>query len=474
MSRLRIAGNVTALAIARGATMLLKLAVAAHLTRVLAPEGYGALGFGLALVAYFTLAVTMGLDTLGTREVARYPDKARVLASDVVGLRLLLSGVAYAGLVGCVLLLPISVAARVVLLVQGGVLFAQAADVEWLYRGVERMWQVAFRNVVADVLQFVGVVVFVRDPGDVVLAAAASTAAAVLVAGGLLVSFRRDFGGLRLRWAWTRWRTLLRSSAALAASALMVAVYYNSGKLMLGLLRGTEEVGFYEAAYRLLGLVLAPSQILYQAFFPSLAIASGDREAMRVRGEAFAQVALGVGLPLAAIGAIVAGPAVEAFAGAAFAPAAGPFAVLMANAALVYVNVVLGQALLAWGAHGSFARAVAAAAVVNIALNAVAIPHYGAVGAAWAMAASEAVAMVGVAVAYRARTDGLPWRPLLGAGGVALVGAAMPAGAASLAGWPLVPTVGIAGVCTVAAAIATGVVPRHVVAAVARRVRRSR
>lgn len=465
---LRVARNAAALAVARGGTMLLKLGVAAHLTRVLAPEGFGVLGYGLALVSFFGLLGSLGLDVLGTRQAARQQGSVGALTGEIVGLRLALSSAAFA-LYGLTLAVaPMDGSVRTVLLVQGVIMVFQSLDVEWLYRGIERMGPVAVRNVVADALQLAGVLLFVRSPEHLLRAALITTGAAAIVTAGMWASYRRDFGVLRLRLDLAAWRKLLRPALPLATSALMITVYYSSGRLFLGWLRGVDEVGQYEAAYRLMGVVLAPSQILYQAFFPSLAQAFGDVGAMRARGQAFAEVMVAVGLPLAALVAVSAAPLIVWFAGTDYAASARPLMILMVTAAVTYVNIVLGQSLLGWNADRPYLEAVALGAVLNVALNVALIPTYGATGAALATFASEVAALLRVAVAYRVLTKGLPWIPLGRATVTASAGAAA-TWALLREGTPLAVALVLGGMVVLGATFAVGTIrPHHVLALIAR------
>src|SRR5690554_2516498 len=86
----RTGRNVAALAAARGAVAVSTLALTAYLTRTLEPSAYGILGFGTALLGYFTLLTHLGLDKHGTREISRAPERARQLAGQITGMKLVL------------------------------------------------------------------------------------------------------------------------------------------------------------------------------------------------------------------------------------------------------------------------------------------------------------------------------------------------------------------------------------------------
>lgn len=455
----RIGQNVGALVAARGLTMVLRLGIGAYLARTLAPEGFGILGFGFSLVSYFSLAVALGLPTLGTREAARAPGTVPDLAGHILAIRLSLAAVASAVYVVVVVALPQPAAVRAVLLVQGLVLLIQALDVEWVYQGVERMGVLAVRNVVADVLQAVGVLLLVRQPDDVLPAAVASTAAAALVVVGLLRTYRRHFGRLRLHYDRVAWRALLRPALPIAASSLAISVYLNLDKLMIGLMRTQAEVGLYEAAYRLVGMSQVGAVILSQAFFPALASAWGDRAQTAGHIDAYARAMFAFGLPVTAGGALLAGPLVVLYAGPAYAGAAPALAVLLGSAAVSYLNMVYGQPLPAWDRQRAYAVAVAVGAAANFGLNLVLIPRYGIVGAAWATLIAEGLVLAGVLRPHLGAVGRISARPLVEGAGLAAVGVALPVWAAGRLGWPLPALIAAAAVGYVGTGWASGVFP---------------
>jgi len=424
----QIARNTGALAAARGLTMLLTLGTVAHLTRTLGQEGYGVLGFGTALLSYFSLLARPGLDTLGTRSLARSPKDVTSLASTVTSLQCALAIVA-AGLYAiAVFAFPNPTDVRLALLILGAPLLIQPFSLEWVYQGLERMGVLAIRNVLAAVLQLVAALVLVRESSDLLPAAAVQGLALAVAGGALYLAYRSDFGPLRLRIDVKAWAPTVREALPLAASVLMVMVYYNIDKLMLGGLRGNAEVGLYDAAYRWLTVALVPASILYQAFFPALSASARDRDARAVRARAYTRTNLVVGAPLAVGGVLLAGPLIELLAGAAFAPAAPILSVLMLNVALVYLNMSLGQPLIAWDLQTSYMWVVAAGAVANVALNLVFISTYGAIGAAWATLASEAVVLVGLATVHWRAVQQLYLVPILASSLAALVGVGVPVG----------------------------------------------
>ena len=448
----QILKNAGALTLARGVTAVLALVTTVYLAHVLEPERYGILSWGLAFLTYFSFAADLGLSVYGTREVARDPARADALVGHTLLLRsgtALAAFVIYAAIVGSLSKPPLF---KLVVLVQGLTLFANVVGVGWVYHGLERLGIVALRNVAASVVTLAGVLLLVRNPDDVVLAAAVSVAAVALPGMWLLITYVREFGRPRFRVDVKAWRAILTPSLPIAASLFLIMINTNMDQLMLGVIRTDEEVGWYAAAYRLLTAALIPSQIIFQAFLPALSNVLGDATAMRARARDYVQALFAIGFPLAASALLA--PDLIAIFGEAYAPAAPTLAMLLGGVALMYASGALGSTLLAWDKQRTHMKVVAGGAIANIALNLVLIPRFGIEGAATATLTSEALVLVGLGIVHFRLMRTLYWdvlvRTILATG----LGVVFPLLAARALGLPLLVEIGAAIVGYGAAVVA--------------------
>jgi O-antigen/teichoic acid export membrane protein len=380
--------------------MIAGLIVTVYLARILGPEGFGIIGFGTALLAYFTLALSLGLDTLGTREIARDQSRVAFFAGHILAIRLallLLTGSLY---VGTVYLLVDSSEARLVLFVLGLSLIGHAITLEWVYVGVERMGVLATRNVLAGIVSIGVMLLFVRTSDDTVWGAAAIASGVVAAALWVLISFRRDFGSPPLTIDFSEWGRLLRPAIPIGASAVMIAVYHYIDQIMLGLMRGEAEVGIYTAAYRIMVAAVAPAAILFNAFLPTLSKSVGNLAVMQRHMKQYATVMAAIGLPIMTAGVLMAPGGIRVLYGPDYAQAEPVMVVLMLSVGLIFVNMTLGNPLLAWDKQRVYFFAIAAGAVANVGLNLVLIPSFGSMGAAWATVSSESVVLAGLAILH--------------------------------------------------------------------------
>lgn len=457
----QILKNAGALTAARGATTVLTLVTTVYLARVLEPEGYGILNWGLAFLAYFGFVADLGMGVYAMREVARSPEQAWKLPGHVLVLRLAGALLTFGIYLGVVLLLDETALFKLTAAVLGLSLFAHAVELGWVYHGLQRLGVVAVRSVITSAVMLAGTLLLVRRPDQVVLAAAVTVVSFALPNAWLLATYTREFGRPRFSVDWKLWWRMLVPALPIALSHVLATINTNFDLLMLGLLRTEAEVGWYAAAYRVHAAATIPWQIALQAFLPTLASAVGDADAMRAGARPFVATLYALGLPIAAGGLLLAPDIVTLF-GAGYAPAAGPLGLLMVGLAMMYARVAYGGGLTAWDRQGSYTAVLTVGAALNVGLNFALIPAYGIEGAAFATLLSEVVIAVGTGAMYYRLVQELHLDALLRSTLATACGVVLPLLVVRAAQGPVLLGVIAAAVAYTAATFAFRIVPLKV------------
>ncbi len=401
--------NFGALALSGLAITLIQLAEIVYLARVLGPENFGILKFGMALLSYFSLIISLGFCVYGTREVARNPANTSLLVGNILAMRVLLAVIGITCYAVVVLLIKKTVPVKIVLAILGFNLVGTAFSLEFVYHGVQRMSVPAVLKVAASVIGFAGIVMFIRQPEDIILAALVWIIAGFLPILGLIGKYTYDFSLPRFQWKIEQWKPILKASLPMAASSIMISIYYNADMVMLGFMRYEHELGWYAAAYQIHGFVIGPAAILSAVFMPPLSKTIHNSFSMRKEAENYAQAILLFGIPLAFMGVAFSSDILVIIFGKEFANANIALIILMWNSLFVYINVMIGTPLIAWNFQKKRMYAVSAGAIANLVLNMILIPRYGIEGAAVATLCSEIVVLFGVAWFY---FQALKWFPI--------------------------------------------------------------
>jgi O-antigen/teichoic acid export membrane protein len=162
--------------------------------------------------------------------------------------------------------------------------------------------------------------------------------------------------------------------------------------LVLGYFRPPSEVGYYRVARRLGASVQQLTDPMYFAIFPDFARAwAGTRRRFAALVARTAGVAAVGAIPGVLLGVGFAPQVIRAWVGVEYAPAVGPFRVIMVGMGLAVATFWGTPAALGSGRPGIATSAVACGVLVNVALLGL-VPRHGPTGAA--------VALLGGYVAY--------------------------------------------------------------------------
>jgi O-antigen/teichoic acid export membrane protein len=392
-----LTSGIAPLAISRALIVVIQFVTLAILARALGPNSYGLIQFGVALFVYVGLSNDLGLTILGARTHAAPDDLARTRGA-LIGARLLLTAAAVAIVLPALIIFPLGTEGRLVgaILVVGHAV--SSLNVRWVMQAEERFVPIAIGEAIGSCVQLLVVLLFVHGPGDVGWAAIATVAmpiSSTVILGlqaGLLRRIpvaidRRSLG-------------LIRQAAPLGVALLATALYYSADSVLLGIFRGSEEVGYYAAAYRIVLACLIVPVVVHSVLLPTVA------RLQRTRATSLTETLQGasrgliwIALPLA-VGTAMTSATVIAFVfGPAYAPSAPALALLIWSCVTVSANVPFAVLMLARSQDRMYMAVTGLGAVINLVFNLVAIPALGMIGAAATTLISE-VSVLGAILWY--------------------------------------------------------------------------
>lgn len=391
----RILSNILALGGAQLVTMVTGAITAVVLARALGPAGYGVLGFGVAVLSYFGLLVNMGMDVHGVREIARKPAQGRRLAGMVLSTRLVFAAILFGALVLAIPHFGRTEEVHDVLFIQGIGLFAVALTVDFYYQAKQRMGIGALRQSAAAIAGAVAVVLLVRVPDDLRLAAGVPIAVHLISAVVLLGYFLTTSGPMISEIGVKR-ITFLRRAAPVALMGVLMTIYINMDIVILGYMVPEAEVGLYVAASRVAMIAMVLANLIHSAFLPALSEAGGDDRAAMTAAWNHARAVGFFGGAVGGAGIVLAPAVIQILFGPAYDGAQLSLVLLMAHVLAFHLTAAFGTPLLAWQCDKPYTVILMTGAFVNIALNFVLIPPYGIAGAAAATVATQVLILFGL------------------------------------------------------------------------------
>jgi O-antigen/teichoic acid export membrane protein len=389
----RILKNMFSLSAAEIANKGISLVTLAYLARVLTPEGLGVIGWANAFVLYFVFFVDLGFNVIGPREIAKNHEAIRRYVNNISTIKILSSVVSYICLVIIAILIDKPIESKYVLLISGLNVFANSILFNWVFQGIEKMGVIAVRQVTTSVLNLVGVLVFVHNQNDLILAMVIMIGSLLLNSFWMFFYYVKMYGWIKFEFDFVFWKELLKSSTPIALTLFIVTLYNNFSIFLLGILRTDFETGIYIVAFKMLTFVLIPTGIFQYAFLPQLSRSQTLGERQRITGK-YVLLTILFGTILTA-GCFTFSDFITVLGfGSKYKDSAIVIRMLMVSGMLAYLNVSYSAPLLSWNYEKKVFWAMLSGGVVNIVLNLILIPKFGVTGAGIASISTEITVLI--------------------------------------------------------------------------------
>ena len=383
---------------------ILGFAMLALMARGLSQSDYGKLMFALSLCAMTVPVTDLGASTDLARRVAAAPGGARRRLEAVLSARVPLAA-AYVVLISAWVALTKPDVLGVTLAIA---LFSVCRDLyrtySSLFLGLKQVGYtvVAFGSSLVVLVALVAVGVKTgAGLGWMTAAHVWSGVVLLAVAGGIV---RLRIGPIRLRSGWRRMRRVFGGGVWLFVLSLATVAHFAADTVMLGYLQPYEQVARYQAAAKLLEasqFVVRPLTLILLPVCAALASREQWRELRRLMHEMFAGMAV-LGVAAWAFVALFAVPIVRIVYTATYDDSAQVLRVLYLSVPGLYIATVATLLASSTLREKRAVLIMAAGVALNVALNLVAIPRYGALGAAWVTVISQTfVALWLLGDAYR-------------------------------------------------------------------------
>jgi len=411
--RRSIARNVVSLLLGQIGTMAISIVISAVIGRFLGAASLGTLYLVMASINFAGIFVEWGQQGYLVAEVAKFRERSGELLGTALVARLVLAVVSYGVVIVVSRLLGYGPEIRslLVLLAICTIPGNLGTTLSQGFRGHDRMELEAITNIVNSVCNLAFLLLAMKLHGglrSVALAGGGSVTVALVLA--LVLARKVRMPPLHVNWQ--RLRGILAGGAPFVFFNLALSGHPYVDANLIAMLASPSVVGWYAAAQRFVGTLIFPAGIAGVALYPTLARFAGDASALRSKARDALRLVLMLGALVAAGTALYADVAVSlVYRREGFEPAIDVLRALAPYLFLMFVNILLGNAILAIGrARTAFTAAKFVALTVGGLLDVILIPYFetrygnGAIGLAISLTLAELIMTL---AALRLAPDGI-------------------------------------------------------------------
>ena len=369
------------------ASILFPLITFPYVSRILQPENVGKVNFAQSFVSYFALLAALGISTYAIRRCASVrEDKEKLsnLASQFFSINMIMTVVAYLALAVTLLFFRKFDSYRWLIIIESASILLTSLGADWLNSAMEDFKFIAIRSIVFQAIALACMFIFVRNINDYYSFAIIS----VCSSSGAFVAnifYRRKFCKVRFTFK-INWKEHLLPILFLFVMTLSTVIMNNTDVTMLGLIKGDYDVGLYSTANKVSRIISQVVQSLAIVVIPRLSVffSKGDYENINILLRKVLNFNITFGLPCVIGVQMLAYEIIYVVGGQSYSRAAPILQVLILSFMFSLVGgSFLGNAILIpSGKERYYMLVCIITALCNVALNALLIPPFGAVGAA--------------------------------------------------------------------------------------------
>lgn len=371
--------------------------VEVYLARYLDVAIYGRYSFALSFVAIFSVISDFSLVSITTREVHKNRDRANVYLGTTLALRLALGIMAYLMVAAFINILSYPKETALIAYIVGASLIVSTLNNGFIavYNGFERMEFTTFVTIIwkASSAIYIIAMILLRKSIYIIAVSAFLSGCAALAANIYFSSRNNTRPSFNCDLALAKY--LMKETLPIFLSSFVLIIYLRISNIFLSKAKGDIDVGLYNSADSLIrAMLFFPSSVI-AALFPMIGtLYAASADTLRRAYSKTAKYLFLTGLPLAVGGSVLGEDVMVFLFGEHFRSGAIVLRIIVWQMFFMYLSDLYGNTLVGIGKQKITFYVICLCTVINIAMNSVAIPRFGIVGASVTMLVTEFIPFV--------------------------------------------------------------------------------
>lgn len=232
-------------------SLLVPLVTTPYVSRALGADGIGKYSYASSVMTYFTMFAALGTITYGTREIARCRDDKQLLSNAFWGIELMTVCTSLVSTAFWIILICLSAEYKFIFAALIPLLIATAADISWLYTGLEKVHYTVSINLICKIAGVIAVFAFIKGKDDLLLYVLIMSA--VTCAGNMSMWVFLPGIVTRPQIRKSNIYRHFRETLKYFVTSVAISIYTVLDKTMIGVLtQDSLENGYYEQACKII------------------------------------------------------------------------------------------------------------------------------------------------------------------------------------------------------------------------------
>ena len=398
MSAVRtLAKNTTVLLVANIISYLLGFFTTLYTARYLGVEGFGVLSLALSITGIFAVLTDFGLSSLTTREVSRNKQLARKYIGNVIVIKILLAILTFALVILVVYILgyPQNVK-NIIYLITLSIIFSSLTGIfNSIFQAFQKMEYISFNIVLNSILMITGILVVIHYGLGIIALASVYFISSGLILILTFIIYSWKFFLPKINIDLNFWKPTLNEAAFFGLSSIFVVIYFYIDSVMLSIMVGNSAVGIYNAASKLIFVLLFIPGVFVTSIFPLMSQHfKSSKNLLKIEYEKSVKYLFAIAVFIFVYGFIFADKIILIIYGSEYNASILTLQVLIFVVPIIFVTSLFGNILGAINKQRVITIVAGIIALFNITLNLILIPTYSYIGASIVTVLTEGLGFI--------------------------------------------------------------------------------
>ena len=400
MSKARkIAKNTLFLLVSQIISYILAFFYMIYIARYLGADGFGILSFALAFTGIFSIFADLGLNTLTVREIARDKSLTGKYFSNVVLMKTFLAVLTF-GLMAVIINLlgyPQEVINVVYFVALYSILTTFYGIFNSIFQAHEKMEYQSIGQVINSILMFTGIFIGGYYGFDVLGFAFIFFISSAVSLMYILFVYIWKFPPAKIRIDIDFWKSTIKEALPFGLTGISGMIYTYIDSVMLSLMQGNEVVGWYNAAYRLILVLLFIPNAVNIAVFPVMSqFYTSSKDSLKLMNEKYFKYMIILGIPIGVGITLLSDKIILLIFGQSYMQSIIALQILVWTIVFTFAGAAFVRLLESTNRQLIVTKVSSICVIANIVLNLILIPKFSYVGASISTLITEIILVVSI------------------------------------------------------------------------------
>lgn len=363
--------------------MILAFVIGLLTARYLGPNNFGLINYAITYTSFFASFCTLGINSIIVKEFVDDPTEEGETIGTAIILRTISSVLSVFLIMGITFVLDTGEKTThiVVFLCSVGVIFQVVDTLNYWFQAKLQSKYVAIATIISYTIVSI-YKAWLLITGKSVEWFAVSTSIDYLIVSIVLYIVYKKENGPKFEFSMKKAKKLLLTSHHFILAGLMVSIYGSTDKLMLKQLLNESEVAFYSTAVSLCNTWVFVLGAIIDSLYPMILQAFEDKEMFDRKNRQLYAIVFYVSTFVSIFFTIFSTPLVTILYGKEYIFAAEPLKIVTWYTAFSYLGVARNAWIVSYNKQNYLKYLYIGSAIINVILNVILIPSWGASGAA--------------------------------------------------------------------------------------------